>query len=336
MKLDRLSSTRLTRRLASLATALLLLAGAGHVFGYAEDTPTQGSPTQLHSSFHYNLVRTLAAASGFSADYSERIAQVCEAVDVQNFLDVHLGGTDRPEVDQGAQAIGLYYHWPRRGTTGSNGSYTFPGGRDTCSYFLGSDIPEGPNAGICFMTVQNDGEPGPCQVDDEGATVYEVGELEAWAIYGQGLPRFGAPTISFGDDTDPQTPVSGRTIEALGVYLHSLADSYSHEACMQQCAYQGHSANPPNCTAFWWHWTAEYGQGLAGQPNPGVSYTQEAAQAVWQALLVFRQEQGIEGDPLWTNDQVDNFIDQWVTITTGPKRAGAADQAYAQLTGTGP
>lgn len=317
----------------ALALTLLLAAGTPSLQGYAEDSRAGGDP---HSTFHYNLVRTLARAAGWSAEDAQKIAVACEATDRGTFGGITLTGTERPDVHQGQQTTGLYYHFGRRGTKNATGAYTQPGEKGgTCQYFERAHVAAKDFSASCPLAYLAKtpagvaGQPGPCQVNDRGETVPEVSEIELWAVYGRGLPRFGAPEIAVGDE--PAAPVAGKSLDALGIYLHALADSYSHEACMQQCSFQGHSVAPPACTAAYWHEIAEYGP-LSLQ-NSGVHYTRDGGRAVWKALLHFREVNSIAGAPLWSDEQAAAFIEKWAALDTTEEREKAADEAFAALGG---
>ncbi len=311
-----------------IATLLALLFASPQAWGYAGDN-LEGGP---HSTFHFNLVRTLAAAAGYSAADAQSIADVCEAVDRGAFADVVLTGTARPDVHQGQQSIGLYYHFGRRGAQNATGDYALPG-NDTCQYFDAANVASKTYAAGCPLvwlvsTAGYSGEPGPCQVEDNGKTTPEVAEIELWAVYGRGLPRFGAPTLA--KDGGTAQPVAARSLNALAIYLHSLADSYSHEACMEQCSFQGHSVGPASCTAVFWHAVAEYGP--ASVQNSGTQYTRNAAQAVWLTLKAYRQVNGLTGSAKWTDQQAQAFWENWISLNTGEEREKAADDAFSELT----
>lgn len=314
----------------TLATLLCLLLLAPQLWGYAEDSRTGGA----HSTFHYNLVRTLAAAAGFSSSEAETIATLSEATDVGTWNGVTLTGTTRPNANEGQQSIGLYYHFGRRGDRNATGEYAWPGDGGTCRYFDPAYIAGNPPPANCPMSSQAQtsgfaGEPGPCQVLDDGQIETEVGEIELWAVYGRGLPRFGPPTLARG--TSAPTPVSSRTLESLGIYLHALADSYSHEACIRQCNFQGHSNEPGACNAAYWHESAEYGPGDDTR-SAGTEYTREAANAVWLALRAYRRANNLPGSPRWTDQATSDFINQWVDLNEASDRETLADDAFSKLT----
>lgn len=310
-----------------LSAILLALLCASRLWGYSEDQLGQDP----HSTFHYNLVRTLAAAAGFSAADAEAIADACEATDRGTFSGLVLTGTERPDAHQGQQSLGLYYHFGRRGSQNATGDYDLPG-EDTCQYFDRAHVAAKDLSSRCpwvwlAKTAGASGEPGPCQVEDDGSTVSEMAEIELWAVYGRGLPRFGAPLIA--KNGGAAGPVAPRSLDALGIYLHALADSYSHEACMAQCSFQGHSVGPASCSAVYWHEIAEYGP-LSLQ-NSGIQYTRNAAHAVWLTLKAYRQANSLTGPAKWTDPQAQTFWESWIALDTGAEREKAADEAFAEL-----
>jgi len=263
---------------------------------YAEDIQTPG--VGPHSTFHYEMTRTLARAAGFSADESEWIAVLEEATDALDFTgetgrSVQLRGTDRSGPN------GLYWHFARRGATNVTGDYTYPGGRNTCEYFTtGDTCPDG----------------GP-----------ELAEIESWAVYGETTPSCGVPQFSR-DGGATFRDVQGKTLEALGIFLHSLADSYSHEACMKEAQFRGHKPLPKECSAIYWHEEAEYGSNP--RVDEGVGYTREAAWATWLALKWFRQQNHLAGEAVWNDQQVKEFIENWIHLNRAHDRRNAAVEAY--------
>ena len=266
---------------------------------YYEDIST--SNTVEHSTFHYEFTRTLARASGFSAVDAEFIACVDAAVDLQKFEGewsssptIGIRGTGR--VGKSHQ----YYHFPRRHAGNSTGDYGYPGKRDTCSYFGGTS--------------------DPC------SSWAEVDELERWAVYGIGHPNHGTPKMSLNGQA--YKSIKGQTASSLAVYLHSLADSYSHEACMRSTGIRNHKDSPSECTLQYWHLDAEYGP---ESKNPGTVYTREAGLATWLALKWYRKQNGLIGKMIWTDDQAKSFINQWARLDKALDRRNLAVTKYKAM-----
>ncbi|MDJ0943350.1 MAG: hypothetical protein QNJ30_07790 [Kiloniellales bacterium] len=280
-----------------LAALLLLLGGAGLAFGYAEDS-SEGAAS--HSTVHYELTRTLARGAGFSAGEAELIAVFDQAVDSGAYQGdsadspfVELTGTARrDDVEVG------FFHYPRRGPADGAGE-EHPGGRDTCSFFGAGDDPCG--------------------------NFPEVQALERWAVDGGRLRARGlAPPTAAVDDAPAETVAAGN-LEALGIYLHALADSYSHEACMSQ-GIRTHRREPEVC-GFVWHQDEEFGP--EGEAE-GVGFTRESGRAVWQALQRYHAVDG-GGPAPWGDAEALAFIDDFAALSDSSARRTLALEALAGL-----
>lgn len=292
--------TRRKTRAFMLSAVLAVALGTQIAWRYGEDLQTAN--LAAHSTFHYELTRTLARAAGFSAEEAEFIAVIDEATDTGNFtgetgVQVQLQGTQR------VSPVGPYWHFARRGRNNATGDYVYPGGRNTCEYFAGTF--------------------DPCP-DGEA----ELAEIEQWAVYGAALSRNGVPKISRDGGVTFQT-VQGRTLEALAIYLHALADSYSHEACMRAEKFRGHKPQPAECNAVAWHIDAEFGHNP--RQETGASYTEEAAQATWFAVKWYRQQNNLLGRASWTDVQAAKFIKAWVKLEQALVRREVAVRALETL-----
>jgi hypothetical protein len=268
---------------------------------YGEDLQTRN--LEAHSTFHYELTRTLAHAAGFTAAQAESLAVINEAMDTETFtgetgVTIQLTGTTR------ASIAGQYWHFARRDSSNATSEYLHPGGRNTCAYFTRQ------------FTRSCPGEKP------------ELNEIEEWAVYASNSPGPGAPQISF-DRGQTLQLVAGKSLSALAIYLHALADSYSHEACMASAQVRTHRSRPPECSAVHWHTQAEFGDST--ETDKGVSYTREAAQATWLALKWFRQQNGRAEPAFWTDEQALEFIQNWVKLGAAQERRDAALQASASL-----
>jgi hypothetical protein len=284
-----------------LSAALPLLALILMAWRYGEDIQT--SNTAAHSTFHYELTRTLAAAAGFTREEAELIAVANEATDVGQFKgdtttspNVQITGTQR------VSKTGPYWHFARRDSTNASGEYKYPGGRNTCAYFTRPT--------------------NSCQGDPE------LKEIEAWAVYGNATPSAGAPQVSINGGA--LQPVEGKSAVALAIYLHALADSYSHESCMAVEQFRGHKPRPVDCNARFWHEQAEYGPDTKGR-NRGVPFTEEAGIATWLALKWFRQQNKLAGPARWTDAQAKEFIQSWIVLEKAPDRREFAVERLASL-----
>ena len=284
----------------TLFISSILLASAQSAFRYGEDLTTKNLAP--HSTFHYELTRTLARAAGFTAAEAESIAVTDEATDTGTFtgetgITIQIEGTKRVGVS------GQYWHFARRDSNNATNQYLYPGARNTCAYF---QLPT-----------------RACPGDEP-----ELDEIESWAIYGNDTPYPGVPQISFDGGATLQ-PVAAQSIIALALYLHALADSYSHEACMAAGQVRTHKSNPPECSAVYWHNKAEFG----GDPSvdKGVTYTQEAGLATWLALKWFRQQHGRTEPALWGDAEAQQFIESWAKLDQPKERREAAVKALEAL-----
>ncbi|MCK6555465.1 hypothetical protein L6Q96_12935 [Candidatus Binatia bacterium] len=284
---------------AGLAAALaMLLLTPGHGWGYAEDIGRDSE--QPHSTFHYELTRALARAAGYSSADADLIGIAAAATDSGTFKGdlagsrrITIQGTDR------SSEAGQYYHFGRRHSTNATGEYVYPGARDECPYFT--------ERNLC---------PVPSEID----------EIELWAAYAQGAPTFGVPQYAL--DGGAAAPVEPRSSVALGIYLHALADSYSHEKCMEVAQVRMHFPDPKECTGVFWHEEAEFG--VHGDTS-GVPYTKDAGRAVWTAIRWFRKQAGLPDAILMNEEEVELFVDRWAEFDAAPDRRDFAVAGFESL-----
>lgn len=277
----------------------------------AEDGP--------HSSFHYEFTRTLARAAGFSGADAEFLGVMAEVTDRMQFQGT---GIESPMASMwGTERIGPtdgYFHWPRKGVKNVSGEYTHPGGRDTCAYFTGGMTSYGRFGLIA--------SPDPCVGGPE------LNEIERWAVFGQGAPAVGAPLLAI--NLAPQGPVAGGSLASLGIYLHSVADAYSHEPCMKKQQLRGHrqitTFTSVECSVVRWHEDEEFGVPGALR-NRGTPYTIEAGMAVWQALKFYRTKHGLAGASVWTDAQAQSFVSNWATKDNPFDRDALAISSYLNM-----
>ncbi|HEY9667461.1 MAG TPA: hypothetical protein V6C91_11700, partial [Coleofasciculaceae cyanobacterium] len=262
-----------------------------------------------HSTFHYELTRTLVRAAGFSAQQAEEIAVINEALDQRSFTGyqdsqghaTHVRITNTRRLS----GYGTYWHFPRRDCTNSHGvSYPFPASAttcNTCEYFRGT-IDPCPNG------------------------VPELNGIDQWALYGNAS---AVPVVSsYSVNGGRLTTVLPQSIEALGIFLHALADSYSHQYCMQTTQLRTHDPSPPECNHNTWHLDMEFG---IENDDLGVPYTISAGQAVFQNALLFISLNGGGGSRLWTDEQANNFIMAYAREENAQIRAQMAIDAYNNL-----
>lgn len=289
--------------LLNTAASLALFLLPATTWAFSEDIVDQEHG--FHSTYHYEMTRVLAIASGFSATEAETIAQASSATDAfarQGTDPAAAGETKILGTERGTDTLtSPYFHWPRRGVMNAASEYTYFGGRDECSYFATTEQ-------VC------EGTP-------------EVDDLERWAVFGEDSLRLPVPSISV--DGSAFQPIQGGSLDALGVYLHGLADSYSHETCMMTGvrSHGGHfGAN--ECGPAYWHWMQEYGR---DDQVRGVNFTRESMYAMWQALQYYREHNGYTAPALWNDAQFRKFKLRWTTMNTPHMRKRYANRVFNRL-----
>lgn len=265
------------------------------VHGYNADATQTITGLATHSSFHYEMVRTLAVMAGFNKDEAEEIGVAGEAVDLGTFTGYQLSnGAKTLTINNTGRFSpnGLLYHFARRSSqyeqVNASGSQS-----NTCEYFKNGN-PNNRYTAPCTT-------PGP-----------ELDQIRNWA-FGLAGPKPAANQLPL---DKANQPVPAKTLVALGVYLHSIGDSYSHEKCMIDQAWRFHKPNPFTCNAQW-HTApkGDFGQGLP--------FTQDAANEVWKAL---RQYKGADGS------NPPSFIKDFITTTDACARVKLAVDTFNSLT----
>ena len=334
MNRNKHSHTRSSLRLM-LAISLLAVLSVGLLsrnvptgHGYAADGTCRITGLNTHSTVHYEFTRVLAAAAGFNEADAETIAVANEATDSGSFTGYAISGGAKTVAFSNTQRLAgenatLWYHMPRRSqgypiVTQPNGQ-AFPGALDnTCGYFT-KPFPQPIKA--------------PCDKRTQG----ELDQLRAWAINGEALPDGKAPMVT--DDSPEDMPndgkyVMGRNLYALGIYLHAVGDSYSHEKCMMTRHIRAHVPRPFECKGVW-HVTSEFGEYLGPQEDAkgaGVPFTLTAARALWQETLKYRQANGL-GPPKWDENKYMEFAKAFIATKTASLRVRKAVGEFNHITG---
>jgi hypothetical protein len=289
-----------------LSVTLLTSYKTPATYGFAADV--LGSGLETHSSFHYELTRVLALYAGFDKHEAETIAVACEATDTVVFTGYAITtteGTQEPVTvtvhnTERSSRNNLFYHFSRRSPTYQRVPRAGTKAH-TCDYFTGdSKIPT----------------KAPCT--QKGP---ELDQIKNWA--------FGTPGVKPEESQIPEDEsckaIRSKTLVALGIYLHSTADSYSHEKCMLDAGLRSHPPAPFSCSP-WWHIVP---RGEFGFPSPGVRFTHTAALEVWRALKEYRGE----ARPTEPPKQVRDFINGFIGRTDGCERARYAVATFDRLAG---
>jgi hypothetical protein len=301
-------------------------------YGYAADGTCRITGLGAHSTFHYEFTRVLAVAAGFNETDAETIAVANEATDSSSFEGYPVKGEaiivafDNTQRLAGANAT-LWYHMPRRSegfpiVTQPNGKPYRGAMANTCGYFT-KPFTQPIKA--------------PCDHPNLG----ELDQLRAWAINGATLPAGKAPKVIEGNMNSTKIPhddatgyVIGQNVYALGIYLHAVGDSYSHEKCMMNRHIRAHVPRPYECKGIW-HVTSEFGDYQGPQEEArgaGVPYTLTAAKAIWQEILKYRVANGL-GASKWDENRYMEFAKDFIATKTAALRVRKAVGEFNRLTG---
>lgn len=303
-------------------------------YGFAADAQRAYTGLANHSTFHYEFTRVLAAAAGFSTTDAETIAVACEATDTNDFTGYPINGgaitVSFTNTHRIQSANRFFYHFARRAqgypivTQPDKTAYP-NASRNTCDYFP----PITPMAGTPKPKRE---VTAPCVVPGMG----ELDQLREWAINKKPLPPGRAPVVDSESTIDhgPRGNMIGGNIYALGIYIHALGDSYSHEKCMIEARFRYHKPNPYPCQTAW-HLNSEFGTyvGDSTTQGAGVPFTLTAAEAVWQEILKYREARGFAGEPKWTEAQFKAFVNEFVGLTDATARVDLAVAKFNELTG---
>ena len=281
----------------TLVSGLLISNRVPVASSFNQDATQAMTGLQTHSSFHYEMVRVLAVLAGFNKDEAEEIAVAGEAVDLGKFTGYKLSDGAKSLRIRNTNRFGpngRFYHFARR--SAQYRSAHAPGAKqNTCDYFTGGDR-KNPNTAPCTVK-------GP-----------ELDQIKNWAfaLPGPKPDRRQLPTDGLGITIKP------KTLSALGVYLHAIGDTYSHEQCMVVQSFRFHKPQPASCAASW---HTDYPRGDFGQ---GLPFTTPAAVEVWTAL---RHYKGADGS------NPPSFIHEFITTSDPCARVKLAVDTFNSLTG---
>ncbi|HEV7797690.1 MAG TPA: hypothetical protein VGO73_06025, partial [Pyrinomonadaceae bacterium] len=190
---------------------------------------------------------------------------------------------------------GRLYHFARRSSqyekVDADGARS-----NTCEYFQGGDR-SNPNTAPCTVK-------GP-----------ELDQIKNWAFDLPG-PK---PAVNDLPTRLPGKSIKPKTLIALGIYLHSIADTYSHEKCMIDQSFRFHKPFPFSCNTQW------HTNPTRGEFTVGIAFTKTAANEVWRAL---RQYKGADGS------NPPNFIAEFVAHKDACSRVKFAVDTFNALTQT--
>ncbi|MFZ4548240.1 MAG: hypothetical protein ACOYN4_12425, partial [Bacteroidales bacterium] len=129
---------------------------------------------------------------------------------------------------------------------------------------------------------------------------YNLNSIRDWALYASGFlgkPDNSCPSFIYYYNLTAQQyeKVQPGSIQALGIYLHSLADSYSHEHCMVTDTLRSHPTWSDDC-GLTYHSFYEFAYDTA---IPAMAHATPCFQALWRALIAYKAENGIISPSLW-------------------------------------
>jgi hypothetical protein len=299
-----------------LLTAVVLISGLARISGKPwneEGTSQLGhvttahSAADVHSTIHYDLTRLLAVKAGLTSDMAETLARYCVLVDQINpksnypypialnsisIPDTYAGwneslaGTERGSAQQNSykEYPPQYWHFPYRDPSDTiSGGMTFG-----ISYPLPENLAYRDAPYFWRVPLLNN---------------YNLLNIRNWALFGTG--NAGAPDNStpcpvyFYDNILHQyKKVQPGSIQAMGIYLHSLADSYSHEHCMVTDTLRSHPTWSDACgLTYHSHHEFAYDTAIVAQEHATPCF-----QALWRAIMVYKTENNITTPALWSAD----------------------------------
>jgi hypothetical protein len=266
---------------------------------------TAHSLGEFHSSVHYDLTKLLALKMGFSIDTSEMMARYCALVDQINpkpgypysvalnsisipdtfpGWDESLAGTERGGMYQNAQNELNAQYW----------HFAFRDPDDTITgQMVWGDYPAAGN--FSYYT----GPPYFWRVP----ITFNLHHIMNWALYNggdPGLPDQLTPAeVMYCDAlSNGYQLVEPNSIQSFGIFLHALADSYSHEECMVNDTLRSHPANDPYC-GLTYHTEHEYAYDTAMRAK---EHADSMFHAMWRALREYKRVHVIAAPALWTSD----------------------------------
>ena len=268
---------------------------------------TAHSLGETHSTIHYDLTRLLAVKSGLSPDTAEIVARYCALVDQINaqpgypysaslngtsipdtFPDWHesIAGTERGGLNNNAQKeyTAQYWHFPFR---------------DPLDTLTGS-IVWGTYPVVAIANFKHfTGPPHFWRVP----ITYNLKHIMQWALYNggePGLPDELTPVeVKYADaNSSGYQLVQPNSIQAFAIFLHSLADSYSHEECMVSDTIRAHPSTNL-CCGLTYHSENEFAYDTIMRAK---KHADACVHAIWRALREFKRIHHINSAAFYVTD----------------------------------
>jgi hypothetical protein len=261
-----------------------------------------------HSTFHYELTKLIAYEAGFPIGDAEFIVRYCALVDMINPQANYpnpgalnpisipdtipewpqsLAGTERGSNARNSfnETPGVYWHFPFRNPADS-----------ICGALV---------YGASYPVV-----PPPDEAHTQNPYFWRLTQtvppeylsaMKRWAIFGEGAPGLptadAADTVMYFDAAQQQyLPVPPGGLIALAVFVHCLADCYSHEECMVQDTIRSHPA-ASECGGNYHYMELPYYMSSYAYPH-----CDRAAQAVWRAFRACINAHNLGYTARWNED----------------------------------
>lgn len=294
-----------------ISIVVLLLISTNTTFAWNEEqtdslgqVKTFHSVRDYHSTFHYDLTLLLAVKMGFSPDTAELMARYCALVDQINpkpgypyplalnnisipdtipTWDESLAGTERGNIFSSngfEEKAPQYWHFPIKAPND-----TISGGMVYGNY------PQ-------VYNPQYRNSPYFWRVP----LLPSLQNMLGWGVYGTGEPGNPeqAPAIVqyYNKEQNQYVAVEPGSLIAFAIYLHALADAYSHEHCMVEDTLRSHPPVHDFCGLnYHSHYEFAYDQAIVAEPH-----AVPAIQAVWRALREYKRMNGPDKPAFWTDD----------------------------------
>jgi hypothetical protein len=303
--------------MVSLWLAVSLAAAYGEEAGlYFVDPATGQSYTQTVSSIHFDLAYSLAICAGFREGDARTIQLYSQMTDDPELGPYTLSGGPLPETPPSVAVcrppVPLNVVFPISNAIECSGCFTSRFGPFSAYFHFPHDTPEelGQTRAWAYGEIQQ--LRAPAEFAYGGTEV-----VDARCIY--------TPTVTI--DTGTIQPGS---LQAFGIYLHSLGDTWSHKDCVAALDAGGepwgtHTNEYPAC-GFTDH-TLEF-----GPSDHNTDRTLAGVQALYQALKTRSSEREGVSPPVneqnyngWLNQQLASFVHDW-GWGQGQQRRGLAQE----------
>ncbi|NOX47441.1 MAG: hypothetical protein GXO89_10750 [Chlorobi bacterium] len=265
---------------------------------------TVHSNREVHSSLHYDIVKLLLYKSGIPLDSAETIARYSALVDQINpkanypyptsLNNVSLADTfpSWNESIAGTERGGLHFNLMHE-LSAQYWHFAYRDPNDTIS---------GPMVYGDYPVVYNSDFRSPPYFWRIPLS-YNLSSIQNWALYGTGAAGMPDPlcpdtVFYFNNTSQSYEPIPPQSLAAFGMYLHSLADSYSHEHCMVFDTLRSHPDWSDECgLSYHSHYEFSYDTAIYA-----MVHADACIQAMWHVIQIYKSIHGISTPNLWVDD----------------------------------